>query len=103
MLESIDRLNRLIEDLLVFSSPQAAESDDRSISSKSSPRPCRWRRHGLSAIGRSRCRSLRSAGAVWSCAAIASASVQVLTNIVLNGVQATPDGGRVTVCVPSCA
>ncbi len=33
MLQSIDRLNRLIEDLLLFSSPRAAAVDDLDLSS----------------------------------------------------------------------
>jgi two-component system sensor histidine kinase HydH len=94
MLESIDRLNHLIEDLLLFSSPRAAATDDLDLASIVAEtvalaraglgeRPvlleCRRPADGLMVRGdRDRL-------------------IQVLTNIVLNATQATPDGGAVTV------
>jgi signal transduction histidine kinase len=95
MLQSIDRLNRLIEDLLLFSSPRPTDTDivdmgatvaetvslaqvgvgSRPVVLQMAPQPAdplivRGNRERL---------------------------IQVLTNIVLNATQATPDGGAVTV------
>ena len=94
MLQSIDRLNRLIEDLLLFSSPRAADTDDLDLSSTVAEtvtlaqvavgdRPVAVRRVGLE--DRLIVRGNRDR------------LIQVLTNIVRNATDASPDGGAVTV------
>ena len=95
MLQSIDRLNRLIEDLLLFSSPRASESDDLDLSGTVAEtvslaqvaigsRPVVVRRTGPQ--GQLIVRGNRDR------------LIQVLTNIVRNATDASPDGGAVTVC-----
>jgi PAS domain S-box-containing protein len=95
MLQSIDRLNRLIEDLLLFSSPRPTESDV------------------LDMVGTvAETVSLAQVGVASRPVALRIASqspeplivrgnrerlIQVLTNIILNATQATPDGGAVTI------
>jgi PAS domain S-box-containing protein len=94
MLQSIDRLNRLIEDLLLFSSPRAADTDDLDLSSTVTEtvtlaqvaigdRPVVVRRAGPE--DRLIVRGNRDR------------LIQVLTNIVRNATDASPDGGAVTV------
>jgi signal transduction histidine kinase len=94
MLQSIDRLNRLIEDLLLFSSPRAAEDDDLDLSSTVAEtvtlarvaigdRPVVVNRIGPE--DRLIVRGNRDR------------LIQVLTNIVRNATEASPDGGAVTV------
>jgi signal transduction histidine kinase len=94
MLQSIDRLNRLIEDLLLFSSPRAVETDDLDLSSTVAEtvtlaqaavgdRPVVVRRMGME--DRLIVRGNRDR------------LIQVLTNIVRNATEASPDGGAVTV------
>jgi len=94
MLESIDRLNRLIEDLLLFSSPRAAESADLDLSSIAAETVT------LSQAG------VGDRPVALQCVRTddplfvrgnRDRLIQVLTNIVLNATQATPDGGAVTV------
>ncbi len=95
MLQSIDRLNRLIEDLLLFSSPRTGESQVLDM---------------VSTVAETV--SLAQVGVSTRAVALTVAPpadrqlvvrgnrerlIQVLTNIVLNATQATPDGGAVTV------
>lgn len=95
MLQSIDRLNRLIEDLLVFSSPRAAESDDLDLSSTVAETVTL----AQAAIG-DRPVLLRRVGAHDQLIVRGNRDrlIQVLTNIVRNASEACPDGGAVTVC-----
>ncbi|MFB3855584.1 MAG: nitrogen regulation protein NR(II) [Vicinamibacterales bacterium] len=96
MLQSIDRLNRMVEDLLLLSSPSAPAPEtfdlrqqaretvlmarlglgDRPVSLDMGPDP----------------------GVAIPVHGSAPRLSQALTNIVLNAVQATPDGGEVSVC-----
>jgi two-component system sensor histidine kinase AtoS len=99
MLEAIDRLNRLIEDLLLFSLPKA---DDRSqidlalvVSETVS-----LARHGLGDRRVSLQLSLDPASRL-VVRGNRERVGQVLTNIILNAVQATPDEGQVTVSAQS--
>ena len=94
MLQSIDRLNRLIEDLLVFSSPRAVESDDLDLSSTVAETVTL----AQVAIG-DRPVLLRRAGAHDQLIVRGNRDrlIQVLTNIVRNASEACPDGGAVTV------
>jgi two-component system sensor histidine kinase AtoS len=94
MLQSIDRLNHLIEDLLLFSSPRAGEADDLDVSSIAAETV------SLSQVG------VGNRPVAVHCLLADDALVvrgnrdrliQVLTNIVQNATQATPDGGAVTV------
>ena len=94
MLQSIDRLNHLIEDLLLFSSPRAGEADDLDVSSIAAETVA------LSQVG------VGSRPVAVHCVRTDDPLVvrgnrdrliQVLTNIVQNATQATPDGGAVTV------
>jgi two-component system sensor histidine kinase AtoS len=95
ILQSIDRLNRLIEDLLVFSAPKAddtTEVDIRHLVSET----VSLARHGLSG------RALTLAEAPKPAMPLVVRGnreriTQVLTNIVVNATQATPDEGTVTV------
>jgi PAS domain S-box-containing protein len=94
MLQSIDRLNRLIEDLLLFSSPRATETVDLDLSSTVAEtvslaqaaignRPVVVQR-----VGRQDRLVIRGNR---------DRLIQVLTNIVRNATEASPDGGAVTV------
>ena len=95
MLQSLDRLNRLIEDLLLFSSPRPATSETLDM---------------VGTVAETVSLAQVGVGARPVVLAIASQSpdplivrgsrerlIQVLTNIMLNATQATPDGGAVTV------
>lgn len=94
MLESIDRLNHLIEDLLLFSAPRTGESDPLDVANIVSE-TVSLARAGLGE------RSVIVTAVDPEGALTARGSrdrlIQVLTNIVLNAVQATPEGGVVTV------
>jgi PAS domain S-box-containing protein len=95
MLESIDRLNRLIEDLLLFSRPRAAEDDDLDLG-RAVAETVSLAQHGVAG------RPISLAAATDGDGPLVVRGnrerlVQVLTNIVLNATQATPDGGAVTV------
>jgi two-component system sensor histidine kinase AtoS len=95
MLESIDRLNRLIEDLLLFSRPKGGSIslvDLRQVVSET----VSFTQHGLGE------RRVTLEVAVDSSQPLVVRGNrqrvgQVLSNVILNGVQATPDEGRITV------
>ena len=95
MLESIDRLNRLIEDLLLFSAPKAGDASQIDLGQVISE-TVSLTQHGLAErrvtlqLTLDRQQRLVVRGNRQRVG-------QVLTNIILNGVQATPDEGRVTV------
>lgn len=95
MLQSIDRLNRLIEDLLLFSSSQTIENEHVDLSGTAAE-AVMLAQHGLG----DRTLTLTSAfdgEQPLVVRANRERLMQVLTNIVLNATQATPDGGAVTV------
>jgi signal transduction histidine kinase len=94
MLQSIDRLNRLIEDLLLFSSPRAAESEMLDMVGTVTETV------SLAQVAATRPVALAVAPAPPGRLIVRgnrARLIQVLTNIVLNATQATPDGGAVTV------
>jgi two-component system, NtrC family, sensor histidine kinase AtoS len=95
MLEAIDRLNRLIEDLLVFSRPKAGKVTPIDLK-QAVAETVSLTQHGL---GERRVAMQVSFDPLEYLVVRANRQriCQVLTNIILNGVQATPDGGRVTV------
>lgn len=95
MLQSIDRLNRLIEDLLLFSAPRAADSEDLEII-EAVKETVSLAQHGLG--GRALALNVASdSDRPLLVRGNRERLLQVLTNIVLNATQATPDGGVVTV------
>lgn len=97
MLEAIDRLNRLIEDLLLFSRPKADDASQVDLGQVVSE-TVSMARHGLG----DRRVTLRLAIETHQPLLVRGNRQrigQVLTNIILNGVQATPDEGQVTVSV----
>jgi two-component system sensor histidine kinase AtoS len=95
MLESIDRLNRLIEELLLFSAPKGIETTDIDLGA-ALLETASLARHGLGD---------RAVAIVVTPdpppAVVVRGSrerlLQVLTNLVLNATQAAPDGGVVTI------
>jgi len=95
MLQSIDRLNRLIEDLLLFSSPRPTDSEIVDMVGTVAETI------SLAQVGvGSRPVALQIASQPPAPLAVRGNRerlIQVLTNIVLNATQATPDGGAVTV------
>ena len=95
MLESIDRLNRLIEDLLLFSSPAGADTTELDLAS-ALVETVSLARIGL---GDQPVEVLLRADAARPVLVRGSRErvIQVLTNVVLNATQATPAGGVVTV------
>jgi PAS domain S-box-containing protein len=94
MLDAIARLNRLVEDLLLLSSPgvQAAEEFDLNHVVHQT---VELARHGLG----DKVVTLASVEAPGGAPVVGSAARlgQALTNVVLNAVQATPEGGTITV------
>ena len=95
MLESIDRLNRLIEDLLLFSSPRAAAGDHIDVTAAASE-TVSLARMGLG----DRSVVLTHIEAATEPLVVQGSRerlVQVLTNLVQNATQAAPEGGVVTV------
>jgi two-component system sensor histidine kinase AtoS len=94
MLQSIDRLNRLIEDLLLFSSPRAAETSDLDLSSTLAETVSL----AQVAIGNRRV-EVRRVGRHDQLVVRGNRDrlIQVLSNIVRNATEASPDGGAVTV------
>jgi len=95
MLESIDRLNRLVEDLLVYSKPKSGTVSEVDLA-QVIEETVAMARHGVG--GRRVALHVSIApGAPLVVMANRQRIGQVLTNLVLNGVQATPDDGQVTV------
>jgi two-component system sensor histidine kinase AtoS len=95
ILQSIDRLNHLIEDMLLFSAPKADSTEIIDLGALAAE-TVTLARHGLG----SRPLELRvaqSEPAVLPVRANHERLVQVLSNIVINATQAAPDGGTVTV------
>jgi PAS domain S-box-containing protein len=99
MLEAIDRLNRLIEDLLLFSSPKADDASQIDLAQVVSE-AVSMTRHGLGERRVSLQLSL-DPGSRLVVRGNRERVGQVLTNIILNAVQATPDEGQVTVSAHS--
>jgi two-component system sensor histidine kinase AtoS len=99
MLDSIDRLNHLVEDLLLFSAPKADDASQIDLGQVVSESVA-LARHGL---GDRRVTLLLSFDASGRLVVRGNRQRvgQVLTNIILNGVQATPDDGQVTVSTGS--
>jgi signal transduction histidine kinase len=94
MLESIDRLNHLIEDLLLFSAPRQAETDDLDLASLAAETVAL----AQAGIGTRDVAVMHARGGEGlTVRGSRDRLIQVLTNIVLNATQATPDGGVVTV------
>jgi two-component system sensor histidine kinase AtoS len=95
MLESIDRLNRLIEDLLLFSKPRAGHMSLVDLTQVVSE-TVSFTQHGL---GERRVTLEVSVDPSQPLVVRGNRQRvgQVLSNILLNGVQATPDEGRITV------
>lgn len=95
MLDSIDRLNRLIEDLLLFSAPRPADSVELDVA-EAVKETVSLAQHGLAGrpvaftVAAAANRPLLVRGT-------RERLLQVFTNIVLNATQATPDGGTVAV------
>jgi two-component system sensor histidine kinase AtoS len=95
MLESIDRLNRLIEDLLLFSRPKADDASQIDLGQVVSE-TVSMTQHGLGER-RVTVRLALDPNQRLVVRGNRQRVSQVLTNIILNGVQATPDEGAVTV------
>jgi two-component system sensor histidine kinase AtoS len=95
MLDAIDRLNRLIEDLLLFSAPKADDVSQIDLGQVVSE-TVSMTQHGL---GERRVTVQLAIDANERLLVRGNRQRvgQVLTNIILNGVQATPDEGQVTV------
>jgi signal transduction histidine kinase len=96
MLQAIDRLDRLIEDLLLFSSPRSSDAETLDLTAVVAE-TVGLSRHGLGEWPVT-LTIIPGASPVFVRAS-RERLVQVLTNIVLNAIQATPDGGTVTVRV----
>ncbi|MBI2187942.1 MAG: PAS domain-containing protein [Acidobacteria bacterium] len=94
MLDSIDRLNRLIEDLLLFSAPRPVDSEDVDVVDAVKA-TISLAQHGLG--DRAVTLAIAASGRPLLIRGNRERLLQALTNIVLNATQATPDGGTVTV------
>lgn len=95
MLDAIDRLNRLVEDLLLFSSPATPTVEAVDIAAVVRD-TVSFARLGLS-NRRVTVSLVEENGSAAEVIGSRDRLGQALTNIVLNAVQATPDGGIVTV------
>jgi two-component system sensor histidine kinase AtoS len=95
MLEAIDRLNRLIEELLLFSAPKADDTSQVDLGQVMTETVA-IAQHGLGDRGVSLQLTL-DANQRLVVRGNRQRVGQVLTNIILNGVQATPKDGQVTV------
>jgi two-component system sensor histidine kinase AtoS len=95
ILQSIDRLNRLIEDLLLFSAPRTDDLTDIDLAALVTETVA-MARHGL---GDRAVRLVEGPRPPVPLVVTANRErlVQVFTNIVLNAIQATPEQGTVTV------
>jgi signal transduction histidine kinase len=95
MLESIDRLNRLIENLLLFSARRTEDTSELDLTGPVAE-AVSMARIGLGARPITLAVASDCSGPV-----VVRGSherlIQVLTNVILNAIQATPDGGTVTV------
>jgi PAS domain S-box-containing protein len=97
MMASIDRLNRLIEELLLFSASTADEVTQVDLGAAASETAAMVQ-HGLGARRVDVAASTDSASPVFIRGSHERV-IQVLTNLLANATQATPDGGRVTIRV----
>jgi PAS domain S-box-containing protein len=97
ILQSIDRLNHLIEDLLLFSAPKAGDPTDVDLGSLVSETIV-LARHGLGGRAVTFNESPRPMAPL-IVRGNRERLLQVLTNIVGNATQATPDDGTVTVSI----
>jgi len=95
MLQAIDRLNRLIEDLLLFSAPKADDVSQVDLGQVVAE-TVSLARHGLGQRPLTLALSPESPGPL-VVRGNRERIAQALTNIILNAVQATPDEGSVTV------
>jgi len=95
ILESIDRLNRLIEDLLLFSAPKSDDTAQVDLAALVDE-AVSLTRHGLDSRALTLTVTPRPAAPLLV-RGNRERIMQVLTNIVLNATQATPDAGTVTV------
>jgi PAS domain S-box-containing protein len=94
VLESIDRLNRLIEDLLLFSSSRREDATDVDVAAVAAETVAMIR---LGLGERPVLITLASPDQSVVVYASRERLIQVLTNLMMNATQATPDGGIVTV------
>ena len=95
ILQSIDRLNHLIEDLLLFSAPKGDDTAEVDLGVLVGE-TVSLARHGLGSRSLDLQVAQRSPGALFV-RGNRERLMQVLTNVVLNATQAAPDGGAVTV------
>ena len=95
MLTSIDRLNRLVEDLLLFSSPAAPIVEEVDVTSLVRE-TVMFVRMGLG-TRQVTLDAIEEPGARFKMSGNRERLGQALSNIVLNAVQASPDGSTVTV------
>jgi len=95
ILQSIDRLNHLIEDLLLFSAPKGDDTAEVDLGVLVGE-TVSLARHGLGSRSLDLQVAQRSPGALFV-RGNRERLMQVLTNVVLNATQAAPEGGAVTV------
>jgi signal transduction histidine kinase len=95
ILQSIDRLNHLIEDLLLFSAPKASDTTEVDLGGLVAETML-LARHGLGGRPLTLNEKSMASGAL-VVRGNRERILQVLTNVVVNATQATPDEGTVTV------